>query len=162
MQRIKFALFFTLFIVIFSTNSQDMYSQRKGKAPKSKERIEMVKKMKMLEALNLSEDEADKFLAKYTAYEKKIDDKFEAMKVATNDLRQSIDKQLPDIKAKSDKIITLQDELNATITEKQKDMRNALNDVAYAKYILFEHTFFRNLNNALIECRGKGRDKDRR
>lgn len=161
MKKIKLVLPFAIAILLL--NSISIYSQKNDRnwTPKSKERIDMVKKMKLLEKLNLPDDEADKFLTKYTSYEKKIDEKFEALKNATNDLNQSIDKKTNDIKAKADKIISLQEELNGITIEKQKSMKNVLSDENYAKYILFEHTFFRHLNNALMDCKnGKNNFKE--
>jgi len=44
--------------------------------------------------------------------------------------------------------------------EKQKEMKSILNDLDYAKFVLFEHNFFRELSGSLMEC-GRNRFPDK-
>ena len=76
MRIFKFSpVLIVLIAVFFAFSSTNTFAQRNIKA---KERIEQVKKVKLLEVLELDEKAADKFLAKYTAWENKIKDKREA------------------------------------------------------------------------------------
>lgn len=123
---------------------------------RSKERMDMVKKVKMLEMLELSEDTSEKFLAKYTVSEKKLDEKFSEIKIASMELKLAIDKKSNDIKSKTDKLISLRQEMHSLNLEKQKEVKSVLNEIDYAKFVLFEHNFFRELSGTLMNC---GRDR---
>lgn len=98
MLKCKFILLSAFVIMMFNFD----YSFSQEFPPKGRERMETAKKMKLLEILDLSESESEKFLIKYTASEKLIKEKNEQFQKANTELIEYMDKN-PDGKELSDK-----------------------------------------------------------
>ena len=127
---------------------------------KAIERIESLKKIKLLEVLKLDEATADKFLIKYTTYENTIKEKKENLDNTADDLKNSLKshESNDEIIKKSDKMIQLQEELQKIHLEKLKAMKSLLNEKQYAKYLVFENNFNRELRQNIFKVlkqRGK-------
>ena len=120
---------------------------------KALERIELMKKMKLLEILNLDEATAEKFLIKFNVYENKLKDKKEELDRFVDELRDNIkDKESNETLAKkTEKAIQLQEELQHLFLEKLKYLKPLLNDEQYAKYIVFESKFQEELRRIIME-----------
>lgn len=126
---------------------------------KAKERIEQLKKIKLLEVLNLSEEQADKFLVKYTSYEKNIGELREKLMKSADDLHEAIAKKsASEIKAKTDEHLKLFESMQNAMTEKNKGIRSVLDETQFAKYLIFEQKFMHELQKAIMN---RGEDKDR-
>lgn len=148
--------------IIFATNTlfaQPMDNER------AKQRIMTMKKIKVLEILNLSEEKSDKFLAKYNVGENKIMSISEKIDEATRELHQTLDAKsakASDLKQRTDAIIKLQDELHNAMSERTKGIQSVLSEEEFAKYMLFERRFNDELRRHIMERpnRGKGRNFD--
>lgn len=112
---------------------------------RARERVQTLKKVKLVEILNLNESEADKFLAKYSGYENKVMEKHQAIQNAMRELNQSLKGDKSGLRQKSDNVLKLQEEMQALQLEKERAMRSSLNDEQFAKYLLFERNFAREL-----------------
>lgn len=146
-----------IFIVIAITINYS-YSQPANKA---KERIAMMKKMKLLEILNLDEQAAEKFLIKYTAYEKKVDEQRLAVDAAADELAEAVKKDASkdDIANLTDKLINNQVKLNDVFLEKLRAFKTVLEPKEYAKFLVFESKFMKELQKILLNMmknRGRG------
>lgn len=129
--------------------------------PRAYEQLKQFKKIKMLEILDLDEGTAEKFLVKYTANEKKVEEKKKQLDDAVGDLENSIKNvaSKDEISKKTDKVLQLTQEFQKLIDESLQAMKSILNEVQYAKYIIFEHRFRGEVQRAIIEKmkkRGKG------
>ncbi|MFH1049749.1 MAG: hypothetical protein V1779_02325 [bacterium] len=140
-----------LFMLIPST---DMDAQPPGKP---KERIKQIKKMKLLEVLRLSEEEADKFLVKYTSWENKIEDQKDLVDKISDDLLNALkdDASIEDIKKLSQRLLSEQEKFGMMQIDKMKAMKEILDDKNYAKYLVFEDRFFKELSEMMMR-RGQG------
>ncbi len=150
-----------LFLMIAFTSSY-AFAQPVN-SEKATQRIMAMKKVKLLEILNLSEDKADKFLVKYNASENKVMSLSEQIDNATNELRQVLDAKtakVSEIKQKTDAILKLQDELYSAMTEKVKGMQSILSEEEFAKYILFERKFSDELRRHIMERPNRCRQND--
>ncbi|MGA2298984.1 MAG: hypothetical protein ABSG15_15675 [FCB group bacterium] len=130
-------------------------------ANKAKERISMMKKMKLLEILNLDEAQADKFITQYTSWEKKMEEQRNAVDKASQDLGKSIkgDASNDEISKKSDVLIETQTKLQGIYFDKLKAMKSILNTKEYGKYLVFEDRFMKELQRILFK-RGMEMKKD--
>lgn len=129
---------------------------------KAKERLDMIKKIKLMEHLNLSDDAAEKFLVKYSSYENKIQERFKAMDDLEDEIRSALKKNdSKDLKAKADKMLQLQDEFSSLVNEKNKSLRGMLSDEQFAKYLIFERTFQKEVRRMLFERKDEMRNKPR-
>ncbi|MBI5324762.1 MAG: hypothetical protein HZB41_05735 [Ignavibacteriae bacterium] len=129
-------------------------------ANKAKERIAMMKKMKLLEILNLDEQNSEKFLIKYTIYEKKVDEQRMAVDAVADELGEAIKKDASkdEIANLTDKLINSQSKLNEVYLEKLRAFKTVLEPKEYAKFLVFESKFMKELQKILLNmAKGKGR-----
>ncbi len=145
-----------LFISIISFQSGAELLAQPG--PKALKRIQQVKKMKMLDELNLDDKVADKFLIKYGAWEDKMNEKKEAIDIARKELDLAVqkkeDKSL--LTQKSNKFLEAMADMGKTHLEKNNDMRNVLNEEQYAKFLIFEDRFMHDLQKTMFRMMKKG------
>lgn len=150
-------------IIIFSAILFLSINANSQPAEKAMERIEQLKKVKLLDLLNLDEQTSDKFLSKYNAYESKILEKKKALDKANNELRESIKKDAPkdDLSQKTQTVLKLQEELSDAVLEKMKVMKSILDDKKYAIFVVFENTFAQELRKKIMKLKDKyGNDED--
>ncbi|MCX7736970.1 MAG: hypothetical protein N2319_09680 [Candidatus Kapabacteria bacterium] len=133
--------------------------------PKAMEQLKQFKKIKLLEILDLDEATAEKFLVKYNANEKKVEEKKKQMDEAVQDLENSLKNAASkdEISKKTEKVLQLTQEFQKVIDESLQSMKSILNEVQYAKYVIFEHRFRGEVQKAIIERmkkRGRGNPDD--
>jgi ribosomal protein L22 len=164
-------------------DKQPESSNRSGemnfKSPKAKERMDMIKKMKLLEVLNMEGDNADKFLLKYNSYEKQIEENRKVYHRISKELSKTIKPTLEradanatpntdvlkKLQMQADSMLILQNEFNKISQEKMKAMKSVLSDWQYVKYVDFESNFMKKLFNTFIgddKHRSTKNDKPRR
>jgi len=149
MQRFSFLLMMVLAFSFIDLVSQDN--------PKSRERIETAKKVKLLEILDLNESESEKFLVKYNSAEKLVKEKNELFHKYTQELMQLLDdkastKELSD---KSAAVINAQKELHSAVENKISSMKSILSEQNFAKFLVFDMQFNQRLRKMLFERGGE-------
>jgi hypothetical protein len=150
MQNLSFKISVTvIFLILFSRSA--VFSQNpQNMPPKAIERINSLKKVKLLEVLELKEDEADKFLVKYNGYEKDIQDKMKALEDKTIDLHQALNSKSKDLEKITNDYIALKSDLDNAVNKKLSDLKNYLTPEQYAKYLLFERNFQEELRKSVM------------
>jgi len=125
---------------------------------KAKERMKQMKKMKLLDILNLSEEEADKFIVKYSSWENKTDDQRDVIDKASDELFEAIKSEAnnEELQKLSAKLLAEQEKFFAIQTDKFKAMKDFLTPVNYAKLLVFEDRFIKELGKMMMERRGDG------
>lgn len=126
---------------------------------RAQERLGEFKKMRLLEILDLDENTSSKFLAKYNAAEKAIQEKHKEVQDALLDLEYLLRKKASkdEISKQSQKLMDAQKALANTMFEQQKEIKSVLNEEQFARYLIFEHRFRERLQKAIIErAKGKG------
>ena len=142
-----------LFTFLCSFNYSIAYPQNN----QIKDKINQLKKIKLIDILRLDENNVDKFFARYGEQERKVEEQRLQLKNSLNQLEQAIhinaaEKEIQQlIQNIHHKDIAL---VNATI-EKQKALKSLLDDQQYAKLIVFEHQFMTKLQKALIDKKKK-------
>lgn len=142
-----------LFAFLCSFNYSTAYLQNN----QIKDKINQLKKIKLIDILRLDENNVDKFFARYGEQERKVEEQRLQLKNSLNQLEQAIhnnaaEKEIQQlIQNIHHKDIAL---VNATI-EKQKALKSLLDDQQYAKLIVFEHQFMTKLQKALIDKKKK-------
>lgn len=145
-----FAVFFcvTFSTVIYSQDTQDII-----------EKIQAIKKKKLIEKLNLSKDKSDEFL--------KIYDSYMAKDMSLNKEKRTVFKKLTHMSAlgddiSSDKILNTVDELNNLDRAIQKNyednlglLKESLTPSQLARFIVFENRFQYKLRDLLMDIRRK-------
>jgi hypothetical protein len=122
-----------------------------------KNKINQLKKIKLIDILRLDENNVDKFFARYSEQERKVEEQRFQLKNSINQLEQAIQNNVGEKETQQliqnihNKDIAL---VNATI-EKQKALKSLLDDQQYAKLIVFEYQFMTKLQKALIDKKKK-------
>ncbi|MDR0927109.1 MAG: hypothetical protein LBO69_05020 [Ignavibacteria bacterium] len=127
---------------------------------KTKERMDMVKKMKLLEILDLDSSKSEKFLQKYCVFEKKIEENRKQQRKVAELLDDQLRKMNKGDDGKkfapvNDSLLALQEEFNKLICEKQKTLKPILSDVEFAKYLNFENNFFKEFFGSYMDGKKK-------
>lgn len=130
----------------------------------AQERIMQMKKMKLLEILDLNEEQSDKFLVKYTIWEKKLkaqNNKIDKMSDDLFELLQNNGSKSKIMKL-SDEIIKQRNVFSKMQIEKLKDFKSLLSKKNFAKLLVFENRFLKELGRMMMRFRGrKGRMRER-
>lgn len=141
-----------VFSFLILTLAMNLVAQPK----RAKERISTLKKVKLLEVLDLDESTSEKVLLKYNAWENKIEDQMEKIDEVEEELVKAIKKgNKEDIKNISSKFEKERDKIVQIAMERDKDMKSILTDEQYAKYLIFEKRFRRELGEQLMKRRGR-------
>ncbi len=140
-----------IFIIAISANSYLLAQGPDGE--RLKEKIEQVKKMKLLEVLDLDETTADKFLVKFNAMEKKISELQKSIDDVSYKLKNRIQEKAgaDELSKSSSELLSLMEQLQNTQIEKLKAMKGILKDEQYAKYLVFENEFPKELRRHIMK-----------
>jgi hypothetical protein len=122
------------------------------------ERIQTIKKVKLLETLDLNEDRSEKVLIKYNTYEDKFTQKIQEFDEVESDLEEAIyDENESKIIELTKKFLEIKDQLFRINEEKDNALKEILSSEEFAKYLIFEKRFRQELSRELIK-RGRRRN----
>ncbi|MFN8358429.1 MAG: hypothetical protein U0264_00815 [Candidatus Kapaibacterium sp.] len=122
--------------------------------PKAKEKIEQLKKMRLIDILDMDEQTAEKFFTRYNQLQKKIEEAKLDLQESVSDLEKAVRSKAGksgDYYRKADVVLEKQNALNAAVSDKIKSMRSLLTEEQYAKFIVFENNFVAQLQKMLLE-----------
>ena len=107
------------------------------------ERINLIKKIKMLEELQLDDATWKKFNDVHNEWEKKLQKQREKMKEAMDELNKAVkdNKSESDIKTKSENFMKVMKETMDMEQKRLNAIKAVLSDVEFAKFLVFEHKF---------------------
>lgn len=151
MKHYKYIVMIIAFI--YSINYSTAFQQNN----QLKNKINQLKKIKLIDILRLDENNVDRFFARYGEQERKVEEQRFQLKNSINQLEQAIQNNVGEKETQQliqnihNKDIAL---VNATI-EKQKALKSLLDDQQYAKLIVFEYQFMTKLQKALIDKKKK-------
>ncbi len=144
---------------LFLLTPAELDAQHARPPHKARERICQMKKMKLLEVLDLKEEKADKFIVKYSSWENKLEDQRENIEKASKKLMEGLDEGASESKIEelSENLLKEQREFFELHIKKVKDFENLLSPEKYAKLLVFENRFPKELGRMLMKHRGRGR-----
>ncbi len=127
------------------------------------ERLERFRKMRLVETLKLNEEEAVRFFARQSAHEDTQRDLMKERNGALDDIDEIVrgkgnDKDLPKL---SDAVRTADEKIFKERQRYQEEAKKSLTTEQFAKFLLFERNFNRQVKDALDEMRQDWRPKDR-
>lgn len=145
-----------LFAIVATVNAQP--PERMG------ERMQALKKIKLLEVLDLNEEEADKFLVKYNAVEKNIRDKQDQLKEVSDDLEDALrdNKDEKELATLNSKLLKAHNEFQDATSKRFTDLREVLNEKQFSKYLVFEKKFLEKMKEMLKDRRERPDPDDRK
>lgn len=142
-------------IILFCYNPSVAQSQ------KVKERLDIIKKMKLMDALELDDKTEEKVLQAYSDWENKIETQNDKLTDAAKDLNNALNKSNSDktILKLTDDYMKLQAQLQAMIVDKNKEIRKIVGARNFAKFIVFEHFFNIELRKMIFQKIKKAKGK---
>lgn len=136
-------------LLIVPAAAQEMPMMR-GKAA---ERIEQLKKVRMMEELNLEEEVWIKFFARYNKHRDDVEELAKERMKAVRHLEELETGNAPDAelgKAVTD-ILDIEKKISELRSRYYEDLKEILSQKQIAQYIVFEWKFYRNLRERLQE-----------
>lgn len=155
-------VFFLLIILIAIPSFSQMHMQMQEK---QRERIEQLKKIKLMEALSLSEEESIRFFSRYNDFHSKVKDFQMKKEKAIDEIQQLVkegDKNFSDQKYDEvlKKLTTIERESDKLKGDFVKSLEDILPKFKIAKLIVFEREFARELNELIMNRRRMMRGKN--
>lgn len=149
---------YTIVLIAFVLSANAQPPERMG------ERMQALKKIKLLEVLDLKEEESDKFLIKYNAIEKNIREKQEQLRDISEDLEDALrdnkdDKELANL---SSKLLKAHQEFQEATGKRFTDIKEVLNEKQFAKYLVFEKKFLEKMKEMLKDRKDRPDPDERR
>lgn len=142
-----------LFVTISFSYAQDNQAAASNKAI---ERIQQIRKVKLIEVLDLDDNTADKFFLKDHQNSKKIDNIRQEIDNLSTELEKSLrEGQQADIRKKSDQMFTKMTEFMNLNIDRLKTAKQLLPEEKFAKFMVFETKFRREIEMFLIRKEGK-------
>jgi len=142
-----------LFVTISFSYAQDNQAAASNKAI---ERIQQIRKVKLIEVLDLDDNTADKFFLKDHQNSKKIDNIRQEIDNLSAELEKSLrEGQQADIRKKSDQMFTKMTEFMNLNIDRLKTAKQLLPEEKFAKFMVFETKFRREIEMFLIRKEGK-------
>jgi len=132
--------------------------QRESDAAKAKQRVAQLKKLKLIETLDMNEQTAEKFFVRYNAEQKKVDDAIKALNDAMRELEKLLSqdpkKVMPEqFKPLSDVVLEKQAQMQTAVSERLRSIRSVLDERQYAKFLLFEQKFQEQVRKTLLDVK---------
>ncbi len=123
---------------------------------KMHERMLTIKKVKLLEYMDLNETKSDKILVIVTKYENELRDLNEKIKSLSQKLSDDIEKLTEnDLKKRNDELYNNLEKIADIHKNKLNEARSNLNEKEFAKFQIFELKFAHELRKHLFENRKK-------
>jgi multidrug resistance efflux pump len=115
-----------------------------------KSKIEQLKKLKLIEKLDLDDATAEKFFMRYNGSQKKVEESRKALDDATNELdKAKAGGNTEKIKQLTEQMLQKHKQLQEATNEMLKSIRIVLNDKQYAEFLVFEAKFPEILRKSL-------------
>lgn len=150
-------LTFIFIIVALSLNAQDM-RDRRG----MENRIEQLEKAKLIETLNLSEEQSIRFFARRNEHRKQMQNFDRQIDELTRNLEKSLRRSDEGSIAEQKKLIEDLLNLRIQMEKSKKDFILSLNDILtteqISKLILFERQFREEIRKVLMKRKGLPKD----
>ena len=125
------------------------------------EKAQMLMKWKLIEYLDISEEQGDKFFPRFNSFQKEN----KSLKKQTTKLFDKVENMIEDGTVNEEKVVKIQNKINDLLHERH-NLKNSffdknkdiLTDEQFAKLLVFEHRFKQKMKNE-INPKGNGREK---
>ena len=155
-------LAFAIFLIAEDGLAQRRRPRMEGDRP-TPERLEQFKKMKLVEILDLSEEEAVRFFAKQNSHEDKKRELMMKRKEGVDDVEYMIrhKSEGKDLQKTIESILKIDETIFAERRRYQDELRSSLTLEQFGKYLVFERNFEQQLRNAMKEMQRERRFRER-
>lgn len=130
--------------------------------PRARERVDQLRKMKLIETLGLDEEKSVRFISRLSKHQDEMRSLLSQRSAAIDDLEQAIkDSHESEYAKHIDEVISI----DRKITDEKIKFYRSLDDLLtvkqQAKYLVFDRNFNRDLRDMIFETRhGSGPDRE--
>jgi hypothetical protein len=149
----KYSIILIVVIVLLfnvESNAQRRWKNepRGGERP---EQLEKYRKMRLIEFLNLNEEESVRFFAKHKIHDDKIRESMERRDQTIDDLAELVQKKVavPEIGKTTEKVRAIDREIFDERQRFQEEVKQLVTPIQFAKFIMFERDFGRKVRDAI-------------
>jgi hypothetical protein len=156
-------ILFPIMILLVLSMVNDVYAQRRRQnQPDEKgkpERLDKYRKMRLVEILNLKEEDAIRFFAKEDAHRENMHKIMGERNVALDALDQVIrdEKESSEIEKSIVRVREIDRQMNEERERYQGELKGFLDPVQFGKFLLFERNFGNRLRDAFDELHRESR-----
>jgi hypothetical protein len=149
-----------IFVVILLVSAAGIASaqsdggQGQGHQEKNRfQRLEKFRKMRLVEALNLNEEDAVRFTAKHNAHEEIVQKLMDERNQALDDMDAGVKAKKPgkELRDAADRVLDIDKKIFEERRRYQEDMRGMFTPEQFARFLVFERNFGRQVRNAIEE-----------
>ena len=152
---LKIAIICFIASIFFSANGIAQGSGREGgrNSQPGPERLERFRKMRLVEVLNLNEDDAVRFFAKQTAHEDHVRDLMKSRNEILDDMDSAVRQhdETKKVDGLADQLMAVDKKIFEERQRYQNDVRQMLTSEQFGKFLVFERNFGRQVRDALEE-----------
>lgn len=148
---VSFSLsYFNVTPILAQTNKIENKTEKK-----EVEKIQLFKKLKLIEVLKINDETAEQLLLKLNYFEAQMKSKNAEIQSSLSQLHEIVKskKNTASIKEQNDKLLKLYDELQNLSKNRLLAVRQILDEENYAKFLLFESRFRKELREHLKKQR---------
>ncbi len=116
----------------------------------AKERLQQWKMIRLLQELGLDESRGHQFLIRYTSYNRRIDSLLQRTDSIAQQLAYSLQQSPEEVYRWSQEFLRQQQELYRVFQQRTESLRPLLTEEQFARYILFEYRFPREVERLLL------------
>jgi len=151
MNRFKFWFLLAAVVCVVGA-APSLQAQRKG-MEKLRHRIEDLRKVKLIDLLNLQGDQVEKFFGTYNRLQNAVVTSKAGMDDAAQDLHQATMSSASDseVKTKTDALLARMQEFERAINTRHSELRPILSPLQYARYLAFEARFQEELQRMILQ-----------
>lgn len=115
------------------------------------QRIEDVRKMKLIDILQLHDEQVEKFFAAYNPLQKTVLSTHKAINDVSEDLHRAVRNDEANLQPRVDALTNAVKAHHAAIEKRNHDLKPVLSDKQYAAYLVFEAKFVEELSRLLLK-----------
>lgn len=128
---------------------------------KMRQRIEDIRKMKLIDVLNLQGEQVEKFFGTYNPLQKKVMESKDAVNSIARDLWRASESSASEaeLKSSTEKLDKALRDFEAAINARHDGAKKVLTTSQYARYLAFEALFVDQLTKMIIQQMRGGKNK---
>ena len=136
---------------------------RGGNPAMMRQRIEDLRKLKLMDVLALQGDQVEKFFGAYNPLQKSMLDAKDAMDIASTSLWEATERKAPsaDLEKLTNDLLQRMTAFERAINARHEGVRKVLSVEQYARYMAFEARFRDELERMIMKRARDRRDRDR-
>lgn len=162
MKKLLFPL--TALIVLFTiqeVSAQRRWQQNEPGEKGRPERLDKYRKMRLVEVLNLKEEDAIRYFAKEDAHRESMHKIIDERNAALDELDQIIrdEKETQELSRYFERIREIDRRMAAERERYQDELKNLFNPAQFGKFLIFERNFGNRLRDAFDELHKERRQK---